>query len=262
MGNTVGIEVPPIPMEDLIKRNHSQVEEHSLNCYNSIIRAWVFKSYKEDDLDVVSQNPLHLEKFTGFNEECCYIVLHSYNKNRIECLADDKTDKTESNLIKGLEIIKTTKNLTPRGQTNCFGGFHSVSGVLNNCSSQSSDSKYDIYIWNGKNASSWTKANSLAKFFDLDGALKDFKNLDYLTQSSSNLISISSIFSFDKESMESEEWNLLIKSNHLLSALNGSNQIVEIVKTRSKTITSKKKGQTKRRKSKRSKRNGKILNFH
>ena len=222
MGNTVGTEVKPPAMEELLKKIQPQVEERTtFDRFNSILRAWVFSTNPDDPI-YTDNKPVALQNFAGFDETCCYILLHMYRTNKIESFDDDKIDDSpDPEKLNALDIATSTRNLSPRGQAGCFGGFHSVSGVFNS-STNSTDSKYDIYIWNGIDASQIVKAHCLAKVFELDGALKDGKCLKTLAHVDSKLVPLSSIFSFDKKTLMSKKWTDVLKTNHLFNAINNS----------------------------------------
>merc|ERR1712137_1032626 len=149
-----------------------------------------------------------------------------YQTNKIESLDTSSLNPKADGNQSILEFVRSTSNLSPRGQANCFGGYHSASGIFNT-SSPETDSKYDIYIWNGIEASQFTRANCLTKVFILDGALKEGKCLDILAYTNSTLIPITSLFSFDNSSKH-YSWEGILKSNHLLRTINQSYQFVHI----------------------------------
>jgi len=224
MGNNVAVEKEPKVLDELLEKPTGN-ESRSTNCFNSILRVWSFSADKNDP-HFIENRPVPLENFQGFEKSYCYIILHMYRTNQIESL--DPPSQPTSNTCKPaniLQIAQSTSNLSPRGQANCFGGFHSASGIVNP-SSPGTDSKYDIYIWNGTEASQFIRANCLAKVFVLDGALKEGKCLDFLAFNNSTIIPLSSLFLFDK-SFGRDDWSVLLKSNHLIRTMNQAYHFVE-----------------------------------
>mmetsp|Transcript_16030 Transcript_16030/g.27333 ORF Transcript_16030/g.27333 Transcript_16030/m.27333 type:complete len:628 (-) Transcript_16030:80-1963(-) len=218
MGNTIGTEVSPPTLDEMLRKTEPAVEERTtFDCFNSILRVWIFSPHKEDDLYVTNE-AISLSNFKGFEDHSCYLVLHLYRNKPVKDISPKASNAPPTPTI--LDIAKSTaENLSPRGQVNCFGGFHSVSNSLSK-NSTGTDSKYDIYIWNGKNASQLIKANSLAKVFELDAALKDGKGMDGVINREGNLVPLASVICCANKVLYSDEWVPLLKNNHLLSTLN------------------------------------------
>lgn len=239
MGNTVGIELSPPPIEELLSKSFTQNEDNrrtQIDSYSSILRGWIFSG---DDIDIINR-PIVLQQFQGFNDSCCYIVLHIYKNNRLEMQIEDNVEIPKQSPLSILDIASSTENLSPRGQCNSFGGYHSSSGILK--TTQTNDNqyqKYDIYIWNGKNAHPVIKASSLAKIFELDGVLRERKiSNESFTQISSKIVPISKIFLNEKINGEQENvtdvWNSLLQSNHLFHTINTSCQFISTLTTTKK----------------------------
>ena len=218
--------------------NNNSHKKWSFGCYNSILRVWEFFQNEQGvECNNTPSRPVILSSFEGFLDTNCYILLHMYRSNPVKDISSVEPPKTSKTTI--LDIAQTTKtSITPKGKSDSFGCY---SCVVSNKTGTSTEIKFDIYIWNGTQASTNLKTSAFEAVFEIDSALKSGKSLVGVENSEHNLIPLSSVITCDCESLSANEWENLINRNHLFGTLNKAHPFYEIKSTPKKKKRKKKR---------------------
>ena len=219
MGNSVGVEVTPPRMEDLLLKDQPQVETRTaFGDFNSLLRLWVFKPHEEDELFILNQ-PVNLLEFQSFQEDYCYVLLHLYRSTASSPSTEPPSvDRTLLSVYPTVETAKSAlENLTPRGQSEYGGNNAFSSRVAMRGDDSPTGTEYDLFVWNGKRASPHIRANSLAKCYELNGSLKNGGGLYHgSTKSEKELMPFTSSDLKDADRM----WVQVINKNLFFNLLN------------------------------------------
>ena len=176
---------------------------------------------------------ISIENFKKFDKKECYIVLHAYKLNQQEKFSMPILSKEKNNTEKNEEnnngnkrslrmlVDSSYNSLTPRGISSIWEGSSLNSGnmeqiVKNKNMEENKEFAYDLYIWNGMEASSLTKAFSLAKCFLLEKKLTNGQDI-YKILFEISPISVGSLF-IDEIDIEGDLMNRGTK-NHLFNKL-------------------------------------------
>ncbi|EFC43640.1 predicted protein [Naegleria gruberi] len=177
MGNHVSIDEKPQTIEDLFK-DYPYREQ---NFFSSNIKIWKFEESSSDQCVV---SPLNFTmEFSSFNPHHCYVVLHTFNKGEEFQNQDNQRKAIKLTSHSLLQLAASTVNLTLPGLENRFCVNDLQNFFFSKCSNIGFREKltllgeslngfsYCVYVWHGKNASTFLQSSSTTAGLDLDRKL-------------------------------------------------------------------------------------------
>ena len=221
MGNKIGTQV--CSSEEICQLDSNTTQTSYSNekpKYGSILRLWRFYPDPQDDL-FVHTTPIDLREFSHFHDESCYIILHTFLSPELQANISNDFDSSPSSPNSKLQLsaaevgVSAKQQLSPKGQRNSFGGIHSIAKSLQRPELNKYPVHYDIYIWHGIETPSLVKANTLAKGFEIDEALKNMSHTKTLSSFYEDNPTIFPISSFLQLGDTLEEWKRQSEGNHL-----------------------------------------------
>eukprot|EP01006_Ploeotia_vitrea_P030617 TRINITY_DN62988_c0_g1_i1.p1 TRINITY_DN62988_c0_g1~~TRINITY_DN62988_c0_g1_i1.p1 ORF type:complete len:892 (-),score=56.52 TRINITY_DN62988_c0_g1_i1:64-2739(-) len=183
MGTKVSVDQVPIEWNQLDSLLDSTPDKRDHGFLNNL-KAW--KIHCTEDDGQVTCKAVNFTSSEQFKPDHCYVLAHTYPK-----LAFSEKQGRALGLEHAgvMTFASSMEYLTPRGLEQAFS---SDIAAKNNPQRQSSststcwnpspqqDDGYSVYVWNGKQANSYTKASTLVRGFELEKMFRDNPHLPSL----------------------------------------------------------------------------------
>ena len=229
MGNHVGIEREPASLLDVIECKEENREheakvrfnnKNNKNEFGSSLHLWRFFPDAENSQDIKNTPVLLTDSFDSFDSLQCYLILHIFLDGQKYASHPSPTSPLsmpESEVTVSSILSSSSETLTPRGLSNCLEDAFSTTAQP-----KPSDTglNYNIYIWNGKDSTSMTRAVAMAKRFELVKALETRK-LSQTLFLRGDKVPLTSVFQLDFQNSkrDGKGYGEEVANNHLFQQL-------------------------------------------